>query len=52
MSRIIHQIALCHDCGKEWQNYTGSRAQKAAYAHAKRTNHKVSVETTIACNYN
>ena len=44
-TRIVHQIADCFTCGKRWEDYKNSRARKNAYIHAKRTGHKVRVET-------
>ena len=47
---VIHCIAECEDCGKEWQDFRDARAK--AYAHAKSTGHSVWVETGTARMYN
>ena len=49
---IVHQIATCFTCGKVWEDYINSRARKNGYAHAKKTGHKVIVETGTAIRYN
>lgn len=51
MSKIVHQIAYCTECSERWEDYINSKAQKKAYAHAKKTGHKVSGETGTAWNY-
>ena len=48
----VHQIAYCYECGKQWGDYIKHRARKAAYAHAKKTGHKVTVETGLVTMYN
>lgn len=48
----VSQIAYCEDCRKEWEEYKNFKARKAAYKHAKKTGHRVSVETTVAISYN
>jgi hypothetical protein len=49
---IIHQIAYCQTCGKSKENHVASEARKWAYAHAKSTGHKVTVETGSFITYN
>tara|TARA_R110000822_G_C15014947_1_gene462407 strand:+ start:356 stop:523 length:168 start_codon:yes stop_codon:yes gene_type:complete len=51
MAKIVHQIAHCTECGEQWGDYKNSNAQKQAYAHAKKTGHKVSGETGTAWSY-
>lgn len=46
---LIHAQAECLDCGKEWGWYL--TAQKLAYAHARKTGHKVEVETGYSITY-
>ena len=41
MAFIVHQIASCSECDEIWEDYRNSKAQKQAYAHAKKTGHKV-----------
>ena len=36
---IVHCIATCQVCGKDWQNYLTARKQ--AYNHWKQTGHEV-----------
>ena len=48
----IGQYAYCQNCEKTWGDYKNHKARKAAYAHAKKTGHSVTVETTIATTYN
>lgn len=48
---VIHQIGQC-ECGLIWENYRGQKARKQAYAHAKSTGHRVTVETGTAITYN
>ena len=50
--RITGQQADCLDCDKTWNGYGDSRAQKAAYSHAKNTGHRVRGETVTAWHYN
>jgi hypothetical protein len=47
---ITHRIATCFTCGKEWQNY--KTARQLAYNHAKKTGHKVTIETGYFITYN
>lgn len=49
-TKIIHQVASCMVCGKHWEDYNNAR--KKAYAHAKKTGHRVRGETGTAFNYN
>jgi hypothetical protein len=49
---IIHQIATCINCGKQWQDYINQRARKSAYQHAITTGHTVTVETGTFITYN
>lgn len=49
---VTHQIALCEECGMEWQIHRGQKARKQAYAHAKSTGHRVSLETATSIVYN
>jgi len=49
---IVHQVAHCYVCEKEWQDYRGQNARKQAYDHARKTGHKVVVETGTAVTYN
>jgi len=51
-SRVIGQVASCYECTKEWEDYLNGRARKSAYIHAKKTGHKVLVETTTSIIYN
>lgn len=48
----VSQIAICHNCDKQWEDYVNHRARKAAYAHAKKTGHTVTVETAVVTMYN
>lgn len=48
--KIIHCIAYCVDCGKEWQQY--KTARKNAYAHSLKTGHTVQVEIGSTFTYN
>jgi len=43
---VVHCIAKCEDCGKEFSNYPN--AQALAAKHAKKYRHKVSGEVGIA----
>lgn len=45
----IHALFSC-ECGKDWQDYRNARS--LAYAHAKRTGHKVRGEVGTAYHYN
>lgn len=47
---ITHVVATCHSCEKDWQNY--KTARQLAYAHAKKTGHKVTVEIGYFIKYN
>jgi hypothetical protein len=47
---VIHVVAWCETCGKEWQNYL--TAQKQASNHAYKTGHYVVVETGAVKEYN
>ena len=47
-----HQIAYCYVCGEKWEDYVKQHTRKNAYAHAKRTGHKVTVETGTTITYN
>ena len=51
-SRTVHQIAYCQDCQISWEDYINHRARKSAYAHAKKTGHRVTVETGTVLTYN
>lgn len=51
MERIVHQIAHCTECSERWEDYKNSNARKQAYAHAKKTGHKVNGETGTAWSY-
>lgn len=46
--KIIHQIATCTVCGKQWEDYENSKAYKLAYSHAQYTGHKVTGQTGTA----
>jgi hypothetical protein len=48
VSKTIHCIAECV-CGARWEDY--KTARKQAYAHAKRTGHRVSGEYAIGFVY-
>ena len=48
-SKVIHAIAECLHCGKQFQNYTTARAE--ARKHAKQTGHRVHGEQAIAFSY-
>lgn len=45
----VHAIFTC-ECGRDWQDYNNAR--KLAYAHAKKTGHKVRGEIGTAYHYN
>ena len=47
---LIHAVAHCMDCDKEYDNYL--TAQKLARAHAKKLRHVVSLELGYAVTYN
>lgn len=49
---IIHQMAICEQCGILSEDYLNSKARKVAYKHAKEWNHKVTVETGSFITYN
>ena len=46
---LIHAIADCVICGKHWEDYL--TVQKLAYAHARKTGHKVIVDLGYVCEY-
>lgn len=46
---VIHAVAVCCDCGKEFQNY--KNAQALAAQHAKRYGHLVEGEVGISFQY-
>jgi len=48
----IHQYGVCQDCGETWEQHKDHAARKAAYAHAKKTGHSVTVETATVTKYN
>lgn len=48
----VHQLAYCLDCDFENGEFRNHTARKAAYNHAKKTGHRVSVETGIITTYN
>ena len=45
----VHAVAICEDCGKEFQNYIN--AQALAALHAQKYKHKVSGEVALAFEY-
>lgn len=47
--RVVHCIALCHDCGKEWTDY--KTARKDAYNHHKKTGHYIHGEEATYFRY-
>ena len=47
--KVVHVIALCEDCGKEFQDYKNGQALAAK--HAKSKNHKVRGEVGLAFIY-
>jgi hypothetical protein len=46
---IVHCIATCQDCGKQWEDYLTARKQ--ASAHHKQTGHNVRGEVGYAFKY-
>ena len=50
--KTTHQVAICTNCGKRWENYINHNARKSGYNHAKKTGHHVMVETVTATHYN
>ena len=46
---VVHCIAKCDDCGKEWMNY--KNAQAVAARHAKAYGHTVRGEVGIVFEY-
>ncbi|MCK5604648.1 hypothetical protein KAR91_22355 [Candidatus Pacearchaeota archaeon] len=46
---VVHAIATCEDCGKEFTNY--KNAQALAAQHAKKYGHCVMGEVGIAFQY-
>ncbi len=48
----VHQYATCQNCDFECADYIASKAQKEAYKHAKKTGHRVTVETGTFITYN
>lgn len=51
MSKIIHQLGTCRDCGMTWGGYRNGNARKRAKAHAKKTGHRVFGETGTSWSY-
>ena len=49
---VIHQTAHCQNCSKTNEDYSGGKARKWGYTHAKSTGHTVIVETGTAIQYN
>lgn len=47
-----HQLAYCLTCGWQDEEYINHKARKRAYQHAKRTGHRVRVETGLVTTYN
>lgn len=47
---VVHCLALCLDCGKEFTCYKNAQALGAM--HAKKYGHKVTVEVGLAVTYN
>ena len=48
--KIVHVIAVCHDCSWEEQDY--NKAAKKGREHARKTGHEVSIETCYSQIYN
>ena len=48
----VHQIAYCFNCDFHNEDYLKHTARKLAYKHAKKTGHKVTVETGLLTVYN
>ena len=46
---VIHAIAVCQNCGKEFDNY--KNAQALAAQHAKKYKHCVTGEVAMAFEY-
>lgn len=46
---VVHAVARCDDCGREFENY--KNAQGLAAQHAKKYGHTVQVEVGIAYTY-
>jgi len=49
-SGIVYQVAICVQCGWQWDNPKTARAR--GYAHANRVGHKVHWETGTSGSYN
>lgn len=51
---FAHQIAYCYDCdfNEEWDAVEKLIPREKAYNHAKKTWHRVTVETWTFINYN
>ena len=47
---VIHVLAECQDCGKQFENYKNGQALAAK--HAKHYQHLVTGEIGLAFNYN
>ena len=46
---VVHAIAQCQDCGKEWTNY--KNAQAVGARHSQLTGHTVTGEVGLAFRY-
>jgi len=51
-THTTHQLAYCYECDWSNEEYKNYKARKEAYKHAKKTGHKVIVETGSCTTYN